>query len=130
VDPRERIDAALDHLKALGVRKGSAAPPLWRLCWWLGWFVPPPHFLGFLPLALFAGGPFGLLLSALLTGSLLAYEPGTVEMAAPYTALFGFSAGAPFGLALAVYYRWSAWRLGVPRWSDFDPGFDTDDDTW
>jgi len=42
----------------------------------------------------------------------------------------GATVGAAFGISLSAFYRWSAWRLNLPEWSNFDPHFDTTEDSW
>ncbi|HEY1190350.1 MAG TPA: DUF6404 family protein [Gemmata sp.] len=123
---REKIDAAVAFLKTRQVSDSTAVPPLWRLCWRAGFLVPPPHFLGFLTLALFTGLPFGIVLNLLVAGFLLITGK---PLAWPF-ATVGISGALMFGLFLAGYYRWSAVRLGLPSWSEFRPDFDGSEESW
>ena len=72
------------------------------------------------------GVPFGIGLTvavvpfSLLLGKPLAWPMGAV----------GIAGALVFGSAMATYYRWSAWRLGLPPWADFGPEHDAPDETW
>jgi hypothetical protein len=57
----EKVDGFLQEMRGHGVNPGTAAPPAWRALWRLGLRVPPPHFMGFVPLALVTGVFFGVL---------------------------------------------------------------------
>ena len=126
MDAREKIDATIEFLKSRKVAEPTAAPPLWRLLWRLGFLLPPPHFLGFFTVALLTGVPFGV-------GTSLVFLPifyglgFRIEwwMGAAWVAL-----GAFFGLSLATFYHRSARRLNLPEWSNFDPHFEAIEDTW
>ena len=58
-DHREKVERLIADLRQRGVSPYTAAPPLFRLAWALGLDVPPPLFLGFLPLTLLMGAFFG-----------------------------------------------------------------------
>ena len=58
-DHREKVERLIADLRQRGVSPYMAAPPLFRLAWALGLDVPPPLFLGFLPLTLLMGAFFG-----------------------------------------------------------------------
>ena len=49
--PREKIDAAVAYLKTRKIAASTAAPPLYRLFWSMGLYLPPPHFQSFLATA-------------------------------------------------------------------------------
>lgn len=126
MDAREKIDLAIAYLKDRRVNENTASPPLWRLCWRAGLLIPPPHFLGFVPLLLLTGVPFGIGMNLFGLAFLLA-------LGAPVNwgfLLMGIFSALFFGGAMAAYYRWSARRLGLPKWSAFRPGFDEPDDSW
>ncbi|MBY0457315.1 MAG: hypothetical protein K2V38_08265 [Gemmataceae bacterium] len=124
---REKIDTAVADLQGRGVRPTTAAPPFWQLLWRAGAHVPPPHFLGFIPLTFLFGLPFALILSA---GLVLPVAFGAGLHAG--TVAFPLVGSGAFGLTMAGYYRWSAWRMGLPSWRKFDPtrADDEDDPTW
>jgi hypothetical protein len=58
-DRRQKVERLIADLRRRGVSPYTAAPPLFRLAWALGLDVPPPLFLGFLPLTLLMGAFFG-----------------------------------------------------------------------
>ncbi|MBY0457314.1 MAG: hypothetical protein K2V38_08260 [Gemmataceae bacterium] len=138
---REKIAAAVLALKLRGINGFTAAPPPWRVLWWLGWNVPPPHFLRFVPLALIFGIPFGMFLHVLFVAPavfiLLDNAPALFrfEMLLDFVAMPALG-GTGLGVLMALQYRWSAWRMGLPSWELFDPpaaltgGSDEDDPTW
>jgi hypothetical protein len=51
-------------MAAKGIAMSTAAPPLWKLMWSLGINLPPPLYMGFIPLFLFAGSFFGIVFGA------------------------------------------------------------------
>ena len=57
----EKIECFKADFAQRGINEYVAAPPTWRLAWKLGFDVPPPRFMDFSQLVLFAGGLFGLL---------------------------------------------------------------------
>ncbi|AWM41314.1 hypothetical protein GobsT_00600 [Gemmata obscuriglobus] len=123
---REKIDTAVEYLKGQRIAAHTAAPLLWRLCWRAGFLIPPPHFLTFLPVALLTGVPLGIGLNvAVIVLRLLVGKP----LAWPL-AMVGVSGAILFGSLSAVYYRWSASRLGLPKWSAFHPDFDAPEESW
>jgi hypothetical protein len=120
----DKIALAVADLRARGVWRSTAAPPLYRLLWRLGVAAPPPLFQSFLSLTGVLGAFFGLSL-ALAYGTALFVAapdlagPGERSLAAVTT---GVLAGLLFGLPMAVYYRWYARRLGLPAWDEYVPG--------
>lgn len=60
LDHYAKLDQMRRHMAALGVPAGTAAPPAWRLLWWLGVRATPPLFMPALPLALCLGGFFAV----------------------------------------------------------------------
>lgn len=126
MDAREKIEAALAHLKERGVKPMTAAPPVWRLFWRLGVDVPPPHFLGF--------GPHTLLLGLLfLVPWLLCGGAFLMLVGAPVRwsfAVGGVFTALLFGALNAAHAHWRAARLGLPSWRDFDPHAEDRDDSW
>ncbi len=49
---QQKVDCLIEELGQQGVSSYTAAPPLFRLFWALGFKVPPPFFLGFRKLTL------------------------------------------------------------------------------
>jgi hypothetical protein len=129
VTAREKIDTALAYLKTRNVGASTAAPPIWRFCWRLGIYIPPPHFLGFVPIVLLTGTFFGLMMAVGLSIPLLLSAVPRSENTFFVVAVTVGLGALGFGVAMAVWYRWSARQLGLPRWSAFPPDEDCDD-TW
>jgi hypothetical protein len=130
VPAREKIDAAVAFLASRGVPAKSAAPPAWRFFWRLGLNVPPPHFLGFFLIALLSGTLFGTGL-AIGLGLPLLLIPVPVNSLS-LTVFLGANAlgGVIFGTTMGVYFRWSAHRLGLPSWTEFQLDLDEDQANW
>ena len=111
-----KLESNKQHMVARGVGETTAFPPAWRLFWSIGIKLPPPPFLGFLPLALVAGGLFGPLFAV---GAWLLGNRGSREMPA-YEALWvALITGAAFGLIMAAYYRHLARKHRLGSWATF-----------
>jgi hypothetical protein len=90
------------------------APPVFRLLWYLGSELPPPHFLNFGALVLVMGLPFGLLWGGFMW---LILFKGALSGWALLLASIGI--GLLFGSAMAAYYRATATKLKLPKWEDY-----------
>jgi hypothetical protein len=121
VTEREKIDAAVAELRSRKVGGSTAAPALYRLLWALGLRVPPPLFQGFPGLVLVHGTFFGLLLA--LPIGLVTGVRNPLEWVAAWVA-----GGLAFGVLMAAYFRGFARRLGLPRWAEYHPGGDLDEE--
>lgn len=117
---REKIDAAVAELRERKLRAAVAAPFPYRLCWALGILVPPPLFQSFLGILVFQGG-----FIALVTGVMLGVVTGLRNPGE--WAMVMLACGLLFGFLMAAYYRGFARRLGLPRWADYIPGMDEDE---
>jgi len=113
----EKLTAAKEVLAATGMKRRLYAPSFVAFLWRLGIQVPPPHFAGFLGTSLFAGTLFGTLWGVLMWFLRWSHDGVTPGTAVAYAAL---AAIIP-GLAAATYYRYSARKHAIPRWSDFAP---------
>jgi hypothetical protein len=109
----DKVQHAVDDLIDRGVRKQTAAPLLYRLLWRARIAVPPPLYQGFLGNAFFHGPLIGVPLGALLACA-------DRRLAPDGATILGTIAGTIFGVLMALYYRWYAWRLDLPKWTDFD----------
>jgi hypothetical protein len=116
-DRRQKVERLIADLRQRGVSPYTAAPPLFRLAWALGLDVPPPLFLGFLPLTLLMGAFFGAFWGAFLW--LLQW--GAWHMPLGLVVLAAACTGLAFGLSMASYYHWKAARLRLPPWESY-PG--------
>lgn len=118
---REKVDYLRRDLGRRGLRDGTISPPLFRLCWWLGWPIRPPHFLPFLRMTFLSGGVF-----AVSWGSVMAAFLWSLP-AVPWLRVAAIAGGTGFlfGVFVAAYYRYQAKRLALPRWRrypvDYDP---------
>ena len=108
----EKVAFLLDDLGRRGLNRYTIAPPLYRLLWRLGLKINPPLFASFWSLALLMGVGYGAILG-LIMWPLLSWQQNS-----PASGVFATAALAAvlFGLFMAVYYRWRAERLGLPRW--------------
>lgn len=105
---------AMDELEASPILEGNYAPPMHQLLRRLGYHPLPPHYANFGLNWLMTGVPFGIIWGALMW--LISWD---VQELSPIVALWASAlAGALFGFALAVYYRWSAKRHGLSAWDD------------
>ncbi len=112
-----RLQRALALIESKGVRRGTAAPPMYRLFWKMGLKVPPPLMAGFLSVALLMGGFFGLFWG-LVMWALMWARTGMPASAAVLTSLL---AGVLFGLLMAAVLRAQARHKGIPAWKDISP---------
>ena len=114
---RQKVDRLIADLGQRGVGASTVAPPLFRLMWALGLQVPPPLFLGFVPLTLLAGGIFGAFWGLFMW--LLQWQFWQVPVEVVFLSAGG--AGLLFGLSMAAYCRWKAARLELSSWEKY-PG--------
>jgi hypothetical protein len=113
----EKVTAARELLASKGIVRAAYAPTIVTLLWRAGVKVPPPHFAGFLGTFLFSTVFFGVLWGVImwfLVWSRNATPPAT---AAGTSVLVGVAVG----LVVALYYRFSARRHAIPKWSEFEP---------
>ena len=113
----EKRVAALELLAAKGLWHRTYAPTLVKWLWRLGLEVPPPHFAGFLGTFAISGGVFGLFWGLVMWFAVWSRSGLALQIAVVFSAL----AGLVIGLSFATYYRTSARKHAIPRWSDFQP---------
>lgn len=116
MDPARQRAAALDHLSALGVPRLAREPLLYRLAWRMGLHLKPPHFGHFLPNAVMASIPCSVASAAAFT-ALTTLSARFDASSVPEVSL---AVGAYFGVAMALYYRYSARWLELGPWSALD----------
>ena len=111
-----KIETYKELMAAKGIAMSTAAPPLWQLMWSLGINLPPPLYMGFIPLFLFAGSFFGIVFGAgvwvvryMDSRSMSLHEVGGVALIT----------GIGFGLAVASYTRRLARKHGLGTWAAF-----------
>ncbi len=107
----ERLAAMRRQLTELGIADSTAAPPLWKLFWRMGWAVPPPPFMGFGQVTLLMGGFFGVFWGLLMWLFLWSQQGMPVWIAVATAVL----AGAAFGVCMAIYFRRVARKHGLGR---------------
>ena len=114
---KEERDLALDRLSATTIRPANYAPPIYRVMWWLGLPLAPPHVSGFVTNALVAAGYFSVLFGGVVTGTrvLLGQTAANWHAAGQTWLIAGVPAGCVFGLGMATYYLWSARKHGLGR---------------
>ena len=108
---REKVTYLLSELRAKGFNEYTVAPPVFRLLWALGFTIPPPLFLHFVPVALLMGFLFGA------GWGLFMWLIGTFHAHIVFPS--AIAAGALFGLAMAAYYHWIARTLKLPEWKHY-----------
>ena len=112
-----RLQQALAFIESKGVRRSTAAPPLYRLFWRMGLKVPPPLMTGFWGVALLMGGFFGVFWGLVMW--LLMWGRNGMPLA--LAALLALVAGVLFGLLMAAVLRSQARNKQIPVWKDFVP---------
>ena len=112
----EKIECFKADFAQRGINEYVAAPPTWRLAWKLGFDVPPPHFMEFSQLVLFAGGLFGLL------WGIAEVLFGWSSQGAAFIGFTAVIAGVLFGVCLGAYYRHTAGKLDLPPWHQYPYG--------
>ena len=113
IDHRGKVEAHVAEMREAGIAGPVAAPPLFRLLWATGLAVPPPLFLGFMPIMLIAAAPF-LLVWVVVEGLM-----GWMGLVAGLLA--GVIASLLFGALIAAYYRHRLKRLSLPSWENYLP---------
>lgn len=101
-------------LAATGIRRGSYAPPLYRLLWEIGVPIPPPYLSSFRFVLLTQGIWFGICWGVFIWWSSWARE------GLPTIAIIAFSTlpGLLFGLMMATNARDVAKKHKLPNWSE------------
>lgn len=106
---------ALRLLEQTGIWRSNYLPPATKTLWRLGFEVPPPHFISFGRILLFAGIYFAVGWGVLMyLFTLLAM--GTPVKSPSTFALLSAGAGFLFGLSMATYYAYGRWKHGLPSW--------------
>ena len=108
---RRKVDAHIAEVGRLGVPRLVAAPPPFELLWSAGLEIPPPLFLGFLPMLAATAVPAAIV--SLLPIALLA-RPAVALVLAAWCGLL-------LGAIVAAYYRHKARDLALPAWEHYLP---------
>jgi hypothetical protein len=107
---------ALQLMEATGIRRGNYEPPMLRALWKLGMPVPPPHFLPFWKVMLFAAVWFGGAWGAIMWFTNWSRQGIPLVYAVVIAAL----AGVAFGLTVALYYAYGRRKHRLPAWTSLD----------
>jgi hypothetical protein len=111
-----KIETYKELMAAKGIATSTAAPPLWKLMWSLGINVPPPLYMSFIPLFLFAGSFFGIVFS---TGVWVVRYMDSRPMSLHEAGGVALITGIAFGLAIAFFTRRLARKHGLGAWAAF-----------
>ena len=113
-------DRKMEEYKRLMAEKGigpaTVSPPLWQLLWSMGVPLPPPLYMRFLPLALFAGTFFGVVFGAF---AWYMGNKGVRTMSLNEAGVVALATGAFFGISVAWLTRRLARKHGLGTWSAF-----------
>jgi len=112
----KRREVALALLQKTGIWRSNYKPPILRLLWRIGFDAPPPHFASFFANFILSGVSFGTIWGFVMWFALWSPQGMPFSRAA----FAAFLAGLYFGLVMAVYYRYSARKHSLPKWSDID----------
>lgn len=117
MDHQQRVGLYKQYMAGEGARMDAAAPPLWELLWARGIALPPPPFLGVLPMALISAASLATIpLMLWLLGHF-----GARRHQVPWSfAVWLVAAAALLGLVGApIYYRRMARQYGLVSWPTF-----------
>ncbi|MFC0682939.1 DUF6404 family protein [Lysobacter korlensis] len=109
-----KIEAYKQLMDQKGIGPATASPPLWELLWWCGIHLPPPLYMGFLPLALFSGTCFGVMFGAF---AWFMGNRGLRTMPLEEAGVVALVTGASFGVIVAWFTRRMARKHGLGSWS-------------
>ena len=114
-----KIEAYKTLMAEKGIGSATAVPPLWSLLWSMGVPLPPPRYLGFVPLALMGGAFFGVVFGLI---AWLAGNKGARTMPFEEAAVVALTSGAFFGITVAWFARRLARKHQLGSWADFGKG--------
>lgn len=109
-----RLARAMVELEGSGIGRATYAPVLFRALRALGLRPRPPHYMSVLRGALLMGPSFGLIWGAVMW--LVSWRAQDLPLGV--AVLASLMAGVFFGIAMALYYRWSGSQAGLSRWQD------------
>ncbi|MBP1203673.1 hypothetical protein JOD97_001687 [Duganella sp. 1411] len=104
-------EIALNLLRKTNIKERNYLPPMFPFLWRFGVQVPPPHFIGLLPLILIMGLPFGFCGLGFYMMD-LGNKPFSPSAAIALVCAITLFLGAGFGF----YYRGSARARRLPSW--------------
>jgi hypothetical protein len=114
-------DKALRLLAATDIRRSVYMPVILRLLWRLGVRVPPPHFVGFLVLALVSGAYFAVVYR-LVIWFVDCIIRGRAQSIYPW--VFTAIAAVIYGAFVSTYYDYGRRKYQLSSWSSLENGRD------
>lgn len=114
---RQKLRHYARDMAERGVNLRSAAPPLHRFLWKMGFEVPPPLFQSFVSHLLLSAAVVALGVSAAAWAVVLLM--GLSPDSLPRGLVLGVGVGLIFGTLQGLASRITASRLGLPRWEDY-----------
>ena len=112
-DFNRKKEISLNLLRKTKINPRNYLPPMFPFLWRFSVKVPPPHFIGFLPLILIMGLPFGFCSMGLYMMD-LGDKSFSLSAAVPLVCVVTLVFGVVFGF----YYRSSALAHRLPSWKD------------
>ena len=119
---RAQLDRSLALLSARGLARSHAEPLVFRVLWKLGVRVRPPHFIGFVPIALAYGTAFACMWGVFMWTLVWSQQGRSIVD----VALRAAAAGACFGLMIAWLYARERREFAVPAWDALGGDWPTD----
>lgn len=121
---QQKVARLIVEMSARGVPKTTVAPRAFQLLWKLGYEIPPPLFLGFVPIAVLMGSMFGLYFGTFF-GTFMWFLIVQYVMPLPIAvvtfAIGALFAGAGFGLWMADHFVQKGRQLALPPWHEYEP---------
>jgi len=126
----DKVQRLIGELGAQGLSQYEAAPRMFRWLWSLGIELPPPIFMSFWLLVLFAGAVFGVgmfvLVFAIIRGNEaalgLALGRSTrsfSHVSTSFLVALNTILGVLFGLLMAFHFRRQAKRFKLSDWRNY-----------
>ncbi|MFL6634365.1 MAG: DUF6404 family protein [Massilia sp.] len=112
---RVQLDRSLAMLSERGLSRRHTEPLLFRLLWACGVRVRPPHFLGFVHIALVYGAWFACAWGVSMWWMVWSQQ----GLGIAGVALRSGGAGAAFGLTMAWFYTRERREFALPAWESF-----------
>jgi hypothetical protein len=110
---QSRRAQSLDILKSTGMRRSNYEPPFLRALWRMGVEIPPPHFMPFIQIAIFAAALCSIVWGVVIW-SLVWPRQGMSALA------ISCGAGLCVGYFLAIYYAYGRRKYRLPEWRSLD----------
>jgi hypothetical protein len=108
---RKKVDAHIAEVGRLGVPSYIAAPPPFELLWSAGLEIPPPLFLGYLPVMLIVAAP----------AAIVCVFPFAFLVRPAVALVLAAWCGLILGAVVAAFWRRKARDLALPAWEHYLP---------